>query len=98
MKENQLLRDRWDLVAPMINAEQASERLVTLEDRRNISTYEKMLEDRNGMLKPLKKHPQNMSGGYDQSKLNLSYNDILKQRSPQKRQSVRRRNHRPDYL
>lgn len=102
MKENQLLRDRWDLVAPMINAEQASERVATLEDRRNISAYEKMLEDRNGTLKPLRRSPQNQSGAIEHSHipaLNLSYNDILKQRAPQKRQSVRRKNHKyPQYM
>jgi len=45
-----------------------------------------MLEDRNGTLKPLKRHPQNQSGTIDQSKaMNMSYNDILRQRSSPKR-------------
>jgi len=91
MKENQLLRDRWDLVAPMINAEQANERMITVEDRRNISAYEKMLEDRNGAIKPLKRQTHNYSGTIESQALNMSYNDILKHRSQQKRQSMRRK-------
>lgn len=95
IKENQVLRDRWQAVSPLILAEHQQEKQLTLEEQRNYSTYQKLMEDRSG-LKPisLRKPKTNQSGTMDsgqKSYLNLSYNDILKQRSPGRREHVRKR-------